>query len=218
MGHRDDQDKIDYSDEPVGVMAIRNVVGGTPFDIAVEIADDPAALAEVAAKMGIPPKMLRMQLRRILQGRGEEVIQEAVDNAEEAIKFVQMQQQAEFEGQSSATRKALAVNRLEACYTTLFSMGVRQEDWRAVKAAATVAVDIARVDGTLRERDTVEGELEKASRQIQDRKARQLGREVEGGIIEGAIVSRPAEVGHGNAEGAIAELGGACVVGGADGF
>lgn len=216
MGRHDDIEKEDYSDQSAAIMAVRNIVGGSPFEVAEQVRDNPAMLAEVAAKMGVPPQMLRVMVRRILEGKPEEIIQEAIDNAQEAVRFVNAQAQNDFENQSSATRKALAVSRLEACYTTLFSMGVRQDDWRAVKAASTVATDIARVDGTLRERDSVESELERARSRIEQRKSAQLGHEQGSGIIEAAILSQPEGVQRGRAEGGIDELDGAVVVGGAD--
>lgn len=218
MGRHQDQDIEDYSSESAGVMAVRNMIGGTPWEAAEQIRDDPVMLAEVAAKMSIPPAMLRSMVKRILAGKPEQIVQEAIDNAAEAVKYVNAQAQQDFENQSSATRKALAVSRLESCYATLFSMGVRQDDWRAVKAASTVAVDIARVDGTLRERDSIESELERAASRIEQRKKAQLGHEPNSSIIEAAIVSQPTGVQRGRAESGIDELGGAVVVGGADGF
>lgn len=208
--------KHDYSDEQTAVMAVRNIVGGSTYEIAEQIKDNPALLVEVSAKMGIPPMMLKAQVRRILKGKPEEVIQEAIDSAASAVEYVRVQDQLAFEGQTSAVRKSLAVSRLESCFTTLYSMGVRQEDWRAIKAAATVAVDIARVDGTLKERDTIESELEKAAKHITERKRSAIGHDTSSGIIEAAIVSQP----HGatSAAAGIDDLGGAQVVGGADGF
>lgn len=215
MGRYDDEfEGYDDSESPA-VLAARVLSGGTVEEVAVKLANNPALLAEVASAMAMPPFALQMQLERLLDGKPSEVIEDAKRSAEMAMTTIESIREERFAGQSVNLRRSLAVSRLEQCYSSIYAMGMQAKDWRAIKAAANVAVDIARVDGSLREKETVESELDRAAKVIEQRRAKALtdARPHDSRIIEAAIVSKPEGVQDGRGS-AVPGLEGAAVVGG----
>lgn len=212
MGRRDEYDDFDSVDPEAipSALVIQKFVGGSASEVAQHVRDNPSLLVEIAAVMGLPVSMVRLQLERALEGEDRNFIKETVDKAGSALELAHELNSQRFESHTTKMRKALAISRLESCYTTLYSMGVQGNDWRAVKAAATVATDIARVDGTLKEQATIQSELDKAAATIREQRAKRLTHNP-GEIIEGALVGEK-EIEHGRV-GGVQDLGGAFPVG-----
>jgi hypothetical protein len=189
------------------VLALQMAVGGSVQEIAEEMANNPEMIVEMAAVMGVTVNQLKMQMRRVLVGKSTEMVDRLVNGAGAAMRAATNEQERRLGSQSKAHRKALAVARMEACYNACFTLGLQTSDFKAIKAAANIAKDIASVDGSS-EQVTAESTLEKAADAIRDKRRMRLkhnpGRTIEGAVVGGEVRDGEVEVG---------DLGGAIPVG-----
>ena len=150
-------------------------------------------LVEWADSMGMTPIELQLLLKR--RGGGfDGALNEQIDKAKSAMRQARKRRADDLNSQSRDERKALAVGRLEMCYNGLMSLGHMMKDKSAIKMAATVAMDIARVDGALSEKTNTETVLELAATAIREQrladKSRKFAVETELRTIDAAIVSK----------------------------
>lgn len=150
-------------------------------------------LVEWADSMGMTPIELQLLLKR--RGGGfDGALNEQIDKAKSAMRQARKRRADDLNSQSRDERKALAIGRLEMCYNGLMSLGHMMKDKSAIKMAATVAMDIARVDGALSEKTNTETVLELAATAIREQrladKSRKFAVETELRTIDAAIVSK----------------------------
>lgn len=165
------------------------------------IEQDGDQLVDWADSMGMTPVELQMLLKR--RGGGYEgLLHEQIDKAKSAMRAVRRRRADDLNSQSRDERKALAVARLEMCYNGLMSLGHMLKDKSALKMASTVAMDIARVDGSLSEKTNTETVLELAATAIREQRlamqTRRLQTDNELRTIDAAIVSKGQGNGTGN--------------------
>ena len=150
-------------------------------------------MVEWADSMGMTPIELQLLLKR--RGGGfDGALNEQIDKAKSAMRQARKRRADDLNSQSRDERKALAIGRLEMCYNGLMSLGHMMKDKSAIKMAATVAMDIARVDGALSEKTNTETVLELAATAIREQrladKSRKFAVETELRTIDAAIVSK----------------------------
>jgi hypothetical protein len=157
-----------------------------------EIEKDGDQFLDWADALGMSPVELQTLLKR--RGAGfEGTFSQQIEKARREMARARRRRADVLNSQSRDERKALAVARLEMCFNGLMSIGAKTQDAKSIKMAATVALDIARVDGSLNEKTTTETVLEIAAAAIREKKlaqkSRQLTEDNELRVIDAAIVS-----------------------------
>jgi hypothetical protein len=150
---------------------------------------DPDLIMEYAQDMGLTP----FQLVRMLKSGGHDLEGEIKDQtalAAAAMREARAIRSKDLESQTRSERRAIAVTRLEACYRTLMTLGTAKGDGRTIRLAASVAMDIAKVDGTLGFDDSTEKKLEEAAAAIRAQRLNAPVTYEDGVIVKGAIIKK----------------------------